>query len=487
MLNGTPDERKYLASKSFVLYFLYYFTESIKYPFADFHYEIFDKCERLLSQNEYKEYLLIAFRESAKSTIARAYVSWLVIFRKRKYILLGSYDLKNAESNLYSIINNLQNNKSIISDFGNICPDTTSKDKKGFNRIQKFLTTTGILLEAMSTQQSPRGKLHSTSDGGEVRPDFALLDDIENSKSVESDVITSKTKSFLKEIRTAIDSTDGRVWYLCNHISDIGVVQSLVDRAQDMLYTNAPLYDDEGNLLWDSKYTYDVESDSQVTVASIRKLAEDSITFEQEYLNSPMSEDRRVFKKSVFKYVDELPDVPLNCFVLIDPAITDKVSSDYTGVSIVWVDSAGLWYVKSYRVRKDAKAMIDYLFYLYQEHKPVMIGIEKFGYTDAIKPFLDEEMRRRKVHMPITLIDHQGTKKEVRIRGLLSYFEASTILFLRNECDELEEELLRFPRSKYDDVMDSLAYAPRIIYSAHESQSYSYNTEDEMMFPDIGL
>lgn len=478
-VEGTRAERLFLCEQSFGLFFSYYFIDQIKYKYAPFHREYFNKLERL-DKREKKEMLFVGFRESSKSSIARAYLLWLILYKKADYILVVSYSLENAESNLASAIMALQNNPRILADFGQLSPKKTTEDK-GFNRISKFMTTTGVLLEATTTQQSPRGKLHPKSG---TRPQFALLDDLETTKTVNSAVMTANTKGFIRELLTAMDSTDGRVLYIANHISDLGVVQELIDNSDKMLYMNVPLIKD-GQLTWPAKYT-ETDEPNKVTIQSIKDLARDSITFDNEYLNLPMSEERRVFKRALFKYVDELPNTRLSCFIAIDPAFTVKSTSDYTGIAIVWVDPQGMWYVKAYRVKITAKELVDTIFNLYDEYKPEKIGIEEIGFTEGLKPFLDEEMRRRQKHFTLTMLKHGGNKKEVRIRGLLPYFEAGTINLLKGECDALVDELIRFPQAQEDDVSDAMAYIPELAYTPY-NQNYEELPPDEPLYPDIGL
>lgn len=456
MVSGTRDERVYISSKSFPAFFLYYYLDSIKYPFAGFHFEAMKNLESLINSKDKREFLWVAHRESAKSTIARAFLTWLILNKYRNYIIVGSYDQANAESTVFSVINQLQTNVRLRADFGNLCPEQ-KKEEKGFNRIKKFLTNNGVLIEALTTQQSARGRLHKDS-----RPDFALLDDIESYKTAISDVVTNKTKEFLKELRTAMDSKDGRLVYLANHFSDLGVVQELIDQKDTMYYQNNPVYLSDLSLTWPAKYG---EEEGKISIDYLKKLAKDSITFETEYLNQPFSEERRVFKKSLIKYVDVLPDGRLSCFFSLDPAFTTKEESDFTGVSIVWLDKDGMWYVKAFRQKFTPKELIDFVFVLYEQYKPEKIGIEEIGFTQGLKPFLDDEMRRRNKHLPMVMLKHNSTHKETRIRGLLSYFEAGTIHLLKNECSDLEEELLRFPHSQFDDVMDSLAYMPQMVFS----------------------
>ena len=110
------------------------------------------------------------------------------------------------------------------------------------------------------------------------------------------------------------------------------------------------------------------------------------------------------------------------------------------------------------------------------------------AFTHGLKPYMDEEMRKRGRHLPIVPLKHSQTQKEQRIRGLLSYYEAGSIWHLKGECGHLEDELIRFPTSKYDDVSDSLAYAPQIVYKPTDSSEFDrIFKEEEPLYADIGL
>lgn len=491
MVTADPKERVYLAGKDFSLFFTYYFLDYIKYPFAPFHLEAMGKLQSLYSQDKIREFLWIGFRESAKTAIVRGFITWCALFKKAKYILIGSYTIENAESNLFAIISELQTNPRIARDFNieNLLPDA-KKDEKGFNRIKKFMLSDGIILQAITTQKSPRGYLHKSE-----RPDLVFLDDIENMKTVMSEAITSATLRFLEELKTAIDSKTGKIIYNANYFSDLGVVHKLIEQKDRMYYFNIPIYDTNKTIAWASKYAFtDEESEKtgKVSIEGIKRLVGDSITFEQEYLNMPMADDRRIFKKALFQYkrYDEIPQES-NCFVILDPSFSKNATSDDTGISIIWVDSRNFWYVKAYKIKLNPKELVDQLFSLWHLYKPKKIGIEKFAFTEGLKPYLEEEMRRRNTFLPMVELSHNQTHKNTRIQGLLSYYESHSIFHIENECVDLENQLLRFPQAEHDDVMDSLAYAPQIITKPAMSYTDDYYDnifpEDEPLYPDIGM
>lgn len=119
VINGTQAERVYLCGKDFSLFMCYYFTEYIKYPFAPFHYEMFDDIKGLMG-GKYRELAWIMFRESAKTSISKIFLVWLIAYKKRLYINVDSFSVTNAERILFDVVSSLQTNKKITSDFGEL-------------------------------------------------------------------------------------------------------------------------------------------------------------------------------------------------------------------------------------------------------------------------------------------------------------------------------------------------------------------------------
>lgn len=202
----------------------------------------------------------------------------------------------------------------------------------------------------------------------------------------------------------------------------------------------------------------------------------------------PVTGAKREFSTNLFQYVDFdfVKTLDTLCFITIDPAVSKQDSSDYTGFTINWVSLENKWYIKAWREKINSAELFDKLFLLYKQYKPDSIGIEKTAFTIALKPFLDEEMRKRNMFLPIKELIHGGQKKEFRIRGLLPRYESGSIFHIKGECQDLEGELLRFPHSRHDDTSDSMAYQAQIaqapfVYKKDEEEEYS------MMYSDIGL
>ena len=215
-------------------------------------------------------------------------------------------------------------------------------------------------------------------------------------------------------------------------------------------------YRASGEALWPARYPISELLDIKRTLGSFEWSAL--------YQQSPIDSESQEFKKSMFLPVTrkEVFGKRTRNFITIDTAISKAASSDYTGVVRNYVCNENKWHISSQQYKISPKELIDLIFALYDEDKPEKIGIEKTIYLDAIKPFLDEEMRKRSKFLPIVELDHKQTAKEIRVRSLLPRYESKSIMHIEGENEALEEQLLRFPKGIHDDVIDALAYQSQI-------------------------
>ena len=207
----------------------------------------------------------------------------------------------------------------------------------------------------------------------------------------------------------------------------------------------------------------------------------------------PITGSMREFKKEMFQYVtlQQVKQLDTVCFITIDPAVSKKESADFTGFTVNWVSSENKWYFKSWKEKINSAELFNKLFELYEMYRPEKIGIEETTFTQALEPFLKDEMRKRNKYLPIVALKHGGTNKEKRIRGLLPRYESGSIFHITDECEDLEQEQLRFPNSKHDDTVDSAAYQSQIAEAPH---NFGYVDDpsllpdlDEPLYSDIGL
>jgi predicted phage terminase large subunit-like protein len=114
--------------------------------------------------------------------------------------------------------------------------------------------------------------------------------------------------------------------------------------------------------------------------------------------------------------------------------------------------------LEAFGKRLSADQLVDEIFRLTRIYSTERVLIETFGAQLWLVKILQDEMIKRGQYFTITEV--RGSTREskaARIRGLLPYYANNRILH-RPGLDDLEAELIQFPRSKHDDIVDALAY-----------------------------
>lgn len=211
-----------------------------------------------------------------------------------------------------------------------------------------------------------------------------------------------------------------------------------------------------------------------------------SYLFANQYLNEIIPSDLQTFKKEWFKYYSQLPK-KTNTFIFIDPALSEADTADSTGVVVIKVDVKGDWYVENAtRKRFSPTQLLEHIFELNEHYHPTSIGVEEIAFQKVLLYFLAEEMRRRNKVIPVTGIKYPNQKsKQMRILSLVPRFEYNHV-FLNQGLQDLELEMLQFPRGAHDDLIDSLAgmeylaHAPddrdEVMKKPHSPSDPSYET-----------
>lgn len=185
------------------------------------------------------------------------------------------------------------------------------------------------------------------------------------------------------------------------------------------------------------------------------------------YQGNPITLESQTFKQTWFKYRDEseVDAMDTRNLLTIDTAVSQSERADFTGLCDNRVDKENKWNISAWRQRLTPIELVDLIFNLHEKNHYEKIGIEKTMMTQVMKPFLDQEMRKRDVFLPLVELKHGGVNKEARIRQLTARYESNSIYHIRGRCADLEEELITFPKSTNDDVSDATAYQDQIVES----------------------
>ena len=212
----------------------------------------------------------------------------------------------------------------------------------------------------------------------------------------------------------------------------------------------------------DDVYSFQTETGNYIAYGLMSKNCQ--------YLNSPVSDETATFKRDylIHKSWAEVQGRPMNWYLSVDPSYTDPrssgVYSDYAGFILVGMDYMRELYVRHIvRKKMTYSQIIDEMFQIYtsprfKDIKNMKILLEVIG-TKSLSFELNAEQRRRNTWLPVQEIKTQLKNKDERIRGLAPYYENKHVYHIK-ECSQLEEleyELLHFPKAKHDDIIDPFA------------------------------
>lgn len=343
-----------------------------------------------------------------------------------------------------------------------------------------------------------RGEYNAVGVGGSLTGKGAAIliidDPIKNREEADSLVVSESIWDWYRSTARTRLTPDGAVVIVMTRWKDDDLVGRVItEGGEQWEVINLPAiaeskeeFRDEGDALWADHFTLENLEATKNDIGSYE--------FNSQYQQNPVSRETQIFKEEMFNYItwDDLQKKVTNCYITIDSALSKKKNSDYTGVTINWVDGENVWYLKAYRTKVSPTELIQLIFDLHSVYKPIAIGLEETVMTQAIDPFLTVEMGKRNIFPNVQPLKHGGTAKEIRIKGLLPRYERGHIYHIKDMCKDLERELLRFPASSHDDVMDSAAYQVQIAEAANESFDWEGFSEQELtpetpQQPEIGI
>lgn len=455
---------------------LYNFNRDImKWP--DIYEPLHKKICDFVQENIWKKKILIMLpRGTFKSSIVTVGGScWLIGSNPSVRILLGNGTRDMAVSFLGQIKNHIQKNETFRDIYGDMAANAdtwredrfTVSEEKSYEAKDPTVLATGISANIVGSHF-----------------DVGILDDpVTRENSGTRDQI-EKTIQFYKDTLDLIDpKPDGHkpLVIIGTSWTDDDLYAWIQDRetgiSDEFAILKLPAYEGEwgkGELLFPPRLTWPV-------LMSLKKNQGIS-HFSAQYMLDPVPPENAVFKK--FKYYDptDIQGVNLNKFVLLDAAVSEAKTADFSAMICVGVDHNNDWYILD--IWKDkvlAGALINKIFEWDKKWKPITIGTEKTSFQRVLQFFINDEMKKRNHNLYFTELIHNDRSKEDRIRGLEprytngSIFHCKTVPFIR----DLEEELKRFPKAKHDDVSDALAAALEVVFPPrHKTKRDEWDTAD---------
>ena len=365
-------------------------------------------------------------RGAAKSTHLDIFIPlWLKCQETRQLnvmVLVGKSE-DNANTLLADIQAELQFNQRYIHDFG-------QQYNNGSWEEGEFVTKDGTAFFARGRGQSPRGLRYRSH-----RPDYIVIDDLDDDELCENDSRVRKLTEWVKEaLFGAFGAEGGRFIMVGNLISKCSVLANIA-ASKGVEVNQVNVLDKNGKSAWPEYWTPERIQEKREFMGYR--------AFEKEYMNNPIKEGS-VFRKDWIRWkkilsLDKYDEIVAYC----DPSFKGSTKNDYKAIKVWGKIGTELHHIRAF-VRQCSVAEMVRWFYDLHESLPEGVickyMIEANFLQDTLLDDFEAEGEIRGYQLPIQADRRKKPDKFQRIEAVSPLWERGFVFYnedLQNDPDIL--------------------------------------------------
>lgn len=441
-INETPQQRTIRVKSletDYIKWFEYYFPNYAKAPCAAFHRELAES----VIEREIGFTLMEAYRSSGKSVHLDMGIPLYMMFTGRmKFMLLIGETERKAQKLLSACQAQLQYNKRLINDYG-------AKYKHGDWSAGEFLTIDSVRFMSLGFGQNPRGVREE-----EHRPDYIVVDDVDNKRHVNNDRLMREGVEWINEdLIGCFDDMDGthkRFAYANNNFHK----NSITNRLKQLFRSLAEKSRSAGEVPLHKTIKVNAVKDLQsftpawagkTTAEYWRKkfLTTPYRSFMREYMNTHI-EDGAVFRAEDMQWKEMLPLKEYDALVFYGD-LSYKAAACHKGMILIGKKGREFHIIHTFLRQSSRTILVKWLYDLYEEklrgcHK-IRYWIEGLFAMDEFISDFDAEGDARGYYIPVRADKRPKDAKYDRIEATQSFFERRNVWFNiaeKNSADQME-------------------------------------------------
>ena len=388
-------------------------------------------------------------RGAAKSTNMDVFVPmWLMAQEHREInvmVLVGKSE-DNAKTLLGDIQAELQYNQRYIHDFG-------EQYNVGTWEEGEFVTRSEVAFFARGRGQSPRGLRYRSH-----RPDYVVIDDLDDDELVESPARVTKLFDWVRSaLFGTLDGGRGRFIMVGNLIAKNSVLAKWCD-IKFVHVTKVNIYDNKGGISWASKWTPQEGKDIE-NVVGYR-------AFQKEYMNNPIIEGA-IFRNEWIRWGKRPAWSKFSEIVLyIDPSFKGSIKNDYKAAKLWGKAGTTLYHLRAFVRQSSVAEMVRWCYDLYEWTREQGISVRWYMEANFMQDTILDEFRRegelRGYQLPITGDKRKKPDKFQRVEAISPLWERGFVVYDETQRDDPDmlagiDQTLAFEKGMrgHDDAPDA--------------------------------
>lgn len=450
------------ARRDYGFFVEYYFPHFAKCACGEFQTE----AANLILKNRNLKAVFKWARAHAKSTHMDVFIPmWLKCQKERQInvmVIVGKSQ-DNADTLLSDIQAELQYNRRYIHDYG-------EQYNSGSWSEGEFVTRDDVAFFARGRGQSPRGLRYR-----DHRPDYIVIDDLDDDELCQNEARVSKLTDWVKEaLFGALDGGRGRFIMVGNLIGKNSVLARIA-ATKGVHVSQVNIRDKNGRVTWKEKWTEEEVEDLEQFMGYR--------SFQKEYMNNPITEGA-VFKNDWIRWkpMNDLREYE-HLVAYCDPSFKSSTKNDYKAIKFWGKKTTELHNLRNF-VRQCTTAEMVRWFYDLHESLPEGAVCDYYIEANFLQDILLDEFavegNIRGYQLPIRADKRKKVDKFQRIESISPLWERGFVWYneaLKNDRDTLTglEQLLALEKGSrtHDDAPDADEGAIYILQKRTRIESFT--------------
>lgn len=406
--------------------------------------------------------LLCEPRGTYKTTLGSiSYPIWALCKNPNLSILIDS-ETDNQAQEIYSAAKEeLESNLILHEIFGKFKSNTWNETK--LNVKQRNIIRRDNSLNHSGVDCSRTG----------LHPDIIVVDDPCSDINTQTEEARNKVHNHYK-LLTPLCDKKGHLLIICTRWHKDDLAGRIIDTEKDLfsVVSLKTCYGENG----DSKDEADGLYAPEILTKKYLRNAQKNMgmyQFSSNYLNDPIPDTDKSFKREWLKYFDDsvpmrknkedkFEKVPLTIRMAIDASWADKTSNvgkDPTAMVIGgFADNGDVYILDIFNQRINPTEVIKKIFEYVEIYNLVSVASEDIGTQKGLNFLIEQEMVSKNKFFEIKRIKHQAQSKGSRIASLTPMFQEGKVYIRPNMSTFINQYMYFSPGNnlEHDDILDAL-------------------------------